>query len=231
MPTLTLDKLYELVLEYFATKIPCISKPVNSITEYIKTNTLELSEAFKQEEFTNINSNAKYAFLLGYLHIQGLVVQKSIDSAFKYFKIAAENGDTLGSLWLGTCYLENIGTPTTHNEGNKKEGIHWYEKSAKSGNYATQSFLAEYYSLLQPNYDPAKVFYWRNLGAESGSQAAQLATARLYVRGKGTNKDLHCALRLYLKSGFFETMKIDLEIKNVNYRRRRCCFLKNIISS
>ncbi|CAG8761627.1 8579_t:CDS:1, partial [Ambispora leptoticha] len=150
---------------------------------YIKT--LNLSETVKQLqaatiEIPNDNSYTKYLFLLGYFYIHGLGVQKNIDFAFEYFKTAAENGDVLGSLWLGSCYLENIGTPTTNYENNKREGIHWYAKSAKSGNHAAQSFLAEYYT-LQPNYDPVKSFRWRNLGAENGNRAAQLVTARLYI--------------------------------------------------
>ena len=78
------------------------------------------------------NSNAQV--LMGLAYANGWGVGRDLDSAEKWYHIAAENNNPSGQFLLGVYYLSN-------KSDKLNAGIMWLKRSAENGDVSAQEFL------------------------------------------------------------------------------------------
>lgn len=112
--------------------------------------------------------NPDAAYAIGKLLLDGGVITKSVPDAMKYFRIAAEIGNSYAMYQLGRYYMANDDSVNT--EG----AIHWFRMAADCGNAAAQYALGKLYlsgeGLPQ---DKEAAFRWFSQSAEQGNQYAR----------------------------------------------------------
>ncbi len=86
----------------------------------------------------SVLGGSEASFLVGTCYEKGIGVEKDLERAFDYYKVAAENDDPRALEILGTAYLS--GHPYQKDE---QRGIELYEKAALSGNKRCQKYLAD----------------------------------------------------------------------------------------
>jgi TPR repeat protein len=97
---------------------------------------------------------------------------------------------------IGTLYLQGNGVPA-----NTSEAIHWYEKSAKSGNASAAMTLARLYvrgEHLRKDNDIAVTWYEK--AAAIGDAKAMHRLGSIYAKGKIVAKDLNLAVFWFRKA-------------------------------
>ena len=96
---------------------------------------------------------------------------KNYESAFYWFKKAADMGTCSSQRFLGLCYENGNGV-----EKDIEKAIHWYQKAAEAGDSGAQFNLAFCY---EHGHGVEQVFskavYWYQKAAEAGNSSAELA--------------------------------------------------------
>jgi len=116
--------------------------------------------------------------------IDGEVVKKDCNEAFKSYRKSAEQGNAEAQLILGNMYHDGIGT-----EQNSSEALVWYMKSAEQGNAEAQLILGNMYhdgTGTEQNSSEALVWYMKS--AEQGNAEAQFCLANLYYDSENYNQ-------------------------------------------
>jgi hypothetical protein len=102
---------------------------------------------------------------LGSLYFWGICgVPRNQETAFKYFKAAAEQGQSIAELMLADIYDEGTGTAK-----DDAQAAAWYRKAAERGIAVAQNNLGYFYS--RSNFDEAK--RWFAQAADNGDPAAR----------------------------------------------------------
>lgn len=86
----------------------------------------------------SVLGESEASFLVGTCYEKGLGVDKDIERAYDYYKVAAENDDPRALEILGMAYLS--GTMLKKDE---QTGIEFYERAALRGNKRCQKYLAD----------------------------------------------------------------------------------------
>lgn len=136
-------------------------------------------------------------FIMASSYYNGLGVEKSKNTAFKYAKIAAENGHAGAQNLIGMIYYEG----TDIIEKDKELALRWYKKSAKSNEAAAFyniAMLYEHGSAVEQNYNEAFKYYHEasKLGSVSGTNIVGF----FYEHGIGTEKSKMYAFSNYHKA-------------------------------
>jgi TPR repeat protein len=122
--------------------------------------------------------------------------RKNYTEAVKWFRKAAEQGNTNSQMQLGSLYYIGEGVPQDYAESMK-----WYRKAAEQGDAAAQLILGHMYDNkpgVPPDY--AEALKWFRKAAEQGNAEAQSRLARMYHTGKGIPRDYAEALKWYRKA-------------------------------
>ncbi len=90
---------------------------------YNQKNYEEAVECFRKTE-----TFARSKYMLGMCYLLGKSDEKDEKEAVKWFKEAAEQGDTISQLELGECYLFGKGV-----EKDEKEAVKWFKEAAEQG--------------------------------------------------------------------------------------------------
>jgi Sel1 repeat len=116
--------------------------------------------------------------------------------AVKWFRKAAEQGQTDAQYSLGECYYEGNGIAR-----DDKEAVKWFRKAAEQGQADAQYSLGEcYYEGNGVARDNIEAFKWFRKAAEQGQADAQYYIAECYYYGNVLAKDTEEALKLYRKA-------------------------------
>jgi TPR repeat protein len=117
----------------------------------------------------------------------------SEEEAFKWYKLAAEQGDALAQVNLGRCYYDGNGV-----EENYYEAVNWYKLAAEQGDKLAQVNLGRCYydgNGVEENY--CEAVKWYKLAAKQGDADAQNMLGDCYYRGEGVDKNYEEALKWY----------------------------------
>lgn len=125
---------------------------------------------------------------LGYAYINGDgELNHNAKEAFKWFELAARQGNINGQSSLAMCYREGWGVVKDINKAKE-----WFEKSAIQGHLYAANELGE---IFEKEADLDEAFYWYYFGKRE--EKAKYNLARCYEQGIGTTKRLYNAYNLY----------------------------------
>ena len=125
---------------------------------------------------------------LGYAYINGDgELNHDAKEAFKWFELAARQGNINGQSSLAMCYREGWGVVKDINKAKE-----WFEKSAIQGHLYAANELGE---IFEKEADLDEAFYWYYFGKRE--EKAKYNLARCYEQGIGTTKRLYNAYNLY----------------------------------
>ena len=127
----------------------------------------------------------------------GTGVARNRAEAAKWFRKAAEHGDTFAMYQLGWLVRNGDGTP--RNEG---DAVRWFLEAANRGDAPAEESLGEGYMNgaggRTPDYRAA--VYWLERAASKGDGLAQINLGSLYADGKGVPRDWQRARSLFVKA-------------------------------
>lgn len=198
-------------------------------------NSIENTNLYQHAlEYSAKTGNAEAQYRFGDMLYNGDGVQRNLDKAIYWYKLAANNGHNIAQYNLGKIYESgkndadaanwysiaanngnidakfNIATMYETGRGIKKnisEAIKWYKDAAKSGHVYSQFRLGNIYDkgiLAEQNYDEAT--YWYKLASSNGFFIAKNCLADMYLHGRGIKKNPKKAIELLL-----ETVSISAE--------------------
>ena len=119
-------------------------------------------------------------------------VEKNLEEAIKFFRKAADLGNTSAMFHLGDCYMHGEGV-----EQSEAEALKWFIKRQDGDESEGMAHLAYMYSW---DSDYAKSFEWYSKAAELGNAEAVYSLGCCYEEGNGVEKDSAKALEYYLKA-------------------------------
>ena len=142
-------------------------------------------------------ASAEQDFKKGYDYYMGQNgVAQNWETAVKYLKKSAEQGNSDAQFLLGFCYYQGHGVNKDY-----FAAVSWFQKSAEQGHAGAQALLGTCYlegkGVGQDLYAAAN--YIRK-SASQGYADAQLLLGRMYENGNGVNKDLDEALMWFGKA-------------------------------
>ncbi len=117
-------------------------------------------------------------------------------TAFREFRISAEEGDALAQFLLGNMYYNAEGVTKDYFEAAK-----WYEKAAEHGDVVAQFLLGSmYYEGKGVTRDYQEAFKWYKRAAEEGDALAQFLLGTMYYDGKGVTSNYSEAFKWFNKA-------------------------------
>ncbi|OUS36860.1 hypothetical protein A9R00_11340 [Oleispira antarctica] len=124
-------------------------------------------------------------------------VDKNYKIAFKWFKKAADLGDSDAQFNLGVIYTSGKGVQQDY-----KEALYWYKKSADQGHVDAQFNLGIKYEFGEEGFQKnmKQAIYWYQKAADQGNAEAESKLGFLFERGEGVQQDYKEALYWYKKS-------------------------------
>ncbi|CAG8484949.1 490_t:CDS:2 [Ambispora leptoticha] len=195
---------------------------LESVEKYLDTLPITSQNVFEMLVGTmNDDEESEYISMIGFFLENGIGTDKQLEKAFKYYQRGAERKDVFAQMKLGDCYVRGTGIAM-----NLDLAAFWYEQSIKNGDLGIKrkQNLAYYYQNTRPN--PIKAFYWNHSAAKVGHEHSLISTphcfhhansivitARCYLRGIGTKKDVHEAFMWYRKGGLIEWMLADFGLE------------------
>ena len=142
--------------------------------------------------------NADAQFILGqYSGMAGLRsggrgrMHLDLNEAFRWYKLAAEQGHAGAQAELGESYRYGFGV-----QHNKQEAVRWWTLAAEQGHAGAQAELGNAYALeddMPRDYEAA--LRWLRLATDQGDAEGQLILGILYGSGRGVNQDFQEAAR------------------------------------
>ncbi len=136
--------------------------------------------------------NAKAAQKLGDMYDK----MQNYEEAFRYHKIAAEQGEPRSQNDVGFYYEEGQGVPQNYNEA-----IKWYKRASDQNQPNAQSNLGKCYYRgdgVAQNYNEAIKLFEKS--AEQGHLCGMHSLAVCYKFGNGTTRDISKAKELFRKA-------------------------------
>ena len=121
---------------------------------------------------------------------------ENYESAFYWFKKAADMGESTSQRRLGLCYYYGDGV-----EKDIAKAVYWWQRAAEAGKSSAQCNLALcYYNGDGVEKDISKAIHWWQRAAEAGVSNAQFNLAFCYYNGEGVEKDFSKAVYWYQKA-------------------------------
>jgi hypothetical protein len=132
---------------------------------------------------------------LGYMYERGIGVSPNIEKAHSLFLKAAEAGEPTAQYNVAYCYKEGRGTPKDFSKA-----LMWYEKAAAQGDCNALERLGFFYEKgfegVKVDYEKSFKFYQR--AAANGFEIAKIRVARAHFKGRGIEKDVNTAAKLFM---------------------------------
>jgi TPR repeat protein len=142
-----------------------------------------LNEFHPLAEQGNRNAQA----LLGYIYDNGVKngVSRNPQTAYKWYRMAAENGEAQSQIALGRMYWEGRDIPQDYGAA-----LRMFEMAAAQGASGGQTGLGTMYLNgygVDKDYEAARK--WFKLAADQGNGFAQLQLGHIYYEGTGVSQD------------------------------------------
>ncbi|MBQ7456383.1 MAG: sel1 repeat family protein [Desulfovibrio sp.] len=143
------------------------------------------------------NGNATAQILVGRCYENGLGVPQNMETAAKWYALAAEQNNPQAMVLLGYCYEHGLGVPK-----DTAKTVSLMEGAANKGSAEAQFNVAMYYNLGK--YGKAKdfnaSFAWAKRSADQGYAEAERYVGACYENGIGTPVDLALAKEWFAKA-------------------------------
>lgn len=128
------------------------------------------------------------AFLLGRLYEQGVGVEQSAYNSFKYYQMAADEGQAQAGVKVGRIYL--TGNKELSIDRDYEAAIKYFEIGAMAAWPESQFMLADMYRRgLGVPADRTEGLRWLILAAKKKYAPSHLALASIYFEGEGVLMD------------------------------------------
>lgn len=135
-------------------------------------------------------------YALGMAYLKGIGQPADITEAFRFFRLAADQGHTDSLLMTGRMLMAGEGC-----EKNEQAGLALAEKAANTAESRPVLFMGRYYYGNKLGMrDAAQAFAWFRLGAMMGTPEAQYWLGRMYYEGKGVPTDYNRAIQWLMTS-------------------------------
>jgi len=167
---------------------------ISSIIPPNPAKVLELSAEFDpMTRKQGISSSSHEQLILGYLNYHGMGCNKNMNEAVRWFRLAAEQGNSPAQQLLGECYENGEGV-----DQDIAEAMKWYRLSADEGNPIAQYQLGLRYQYGRGvDLDLGEGLKWHRIAADQGYFAAQYHLGECYKKGEGVDQDIAEAMRWY----------------------------------
>lgn len=153
-------------------------------------------EAAKEEWHDKIllnNGNRDAQYELAMLYEQGNCVPKRVDEAFKYYKMAADQGHIHALLQVGFLYEYGPGV-----DKDIKQAFKYYKLAAKKGEINGQRNVGLCYEEgAGVARNLKKAAEWYQQAANNGLIGGKWQLGSCYEHGKGVDQDINKAIKLY----------------------------------
>ena len=111
--------------------------------------------------------------LTAWLYYKGNTLPEDHELAFKYYRMAADNGDEKSLYWLGFLAYEN---------GDYKDALEYFKKSARGGETASMVWVGSLYrSGKGCAKDYTKAMLWYKRAADKGNPEAMNNLSMMYA--------------------------------------------------
>ena len=144
----------------------------------------------------------KREYDLGNKYFNGDGVEIDIKEAVKWYKKAADTGNTDAQYILGEIYYYGFGI-----EEDEEEGLKWLRKSSEQGNADAQLILGRHYNCDDENNNTEEALKWYSKAAEQGNEEAVVEYGNLlnklgdiYYNGSGVERDYFKATEYFRKA-------------------------------
>ena len=120
------------------------------------------------------------------------------EEAFRWYRLAADQGDADGAFYLGRMYEEGRGVDEDANLG-----YLWYRRAADQGHAGGQFYLGQMYEHglgVGVDIDNGQAVRWYRVSAEQGHAQAQSVLGAMYEDGKGLDRNLEEAFGWYRRA-------------------------------
>ncbi|SFE87978.1 double zinc ribbon domain-containing protein [Succiniclasticum ruminis] len=128
-------------------------------------------------------------------YAQRLEEKGNLESAFQWYRKAAEQGDIEAQYHVGYMYDYGVGIGKNH-----KEAVVWYKKAAELGHAQAQCNLALIYDSGGRLGNREEAISWYKKAAEQGVRKAQFILGSKYEKGHVVTKDYKEAFKWYKKA-------------------------------
>jgi len=130
---------------------------------------------------------------LGKLHWKPNSASRDLAEAGRWFRKAAEAGNSTGMVLLGDMYSAGEGLPR-----NYTEAARWFQQAAEAGDRNGMENLAHmYYNGHGVPKDASRAVTWYSKASSAGNANATYRLATLYENGLGVEKNRGQAIALY----------------------------------
>jgi len=118
----------------------------------------------------------------------------------RYFRMAAEKGNSTAAYKLGEAYEEGIGVPK-----DPVQALHWYRRAAEQGDKHAELRIGYFYQKgIAVSRDPVAAVQWYRLSAAKNNIWAYHMLAFMLADGEGLLKDQKLA-KAYLEKSLPQT--------------------------
>lgn len=142
------------------------------------------------------NGDVTAQFYLAIAYSNGNGVAANQNEAFKWMRLAAQQGMARAQRNLGAMLQDGLGTAT-----NEDEAVVWFQKAAQQNDAAAQMKLGWMYengvSVSQDYIEAIRLF---RLAADQGNALAQSNLGLIYDQGLGVPPNVHEAINWYQKA-------------------------------
>ena len=174
----------------------------------IKLQTQEAINAYHDEEYAKAFSSAQKAdkdnpaiqYILGWCCLYGKGIETDSDTALKWFRKAAEQGNADAQYEFGKSFAIIFDKRLRKKE--ELEGVAWLRKAAEQGQKEAQYYLGHYLMWYYDTRDTSKDIQtegvdWLHRAAEKGHVKAQSLLAYSYWAGDGVERNYVKAVKWY----------------------------------
>ncbi len=164
-----------------------IQETLAEVSAEVQAATKDLHQASPVElEKHAVSGDPVAQYLLGRAYADGKGVGKSIDDAIKWYRLAAEQGDTPSLDMLGALYFSGDGVAK-----DIRQARQFFQRSAELGSaIGAYSIGYMFFHGHGVEKDSKEAFRWFLQSANGGHGASQYQVALQYWNGEGVEKNL-----------------------------------------
>lgn len=140
--------------------------------------------------------DARAQWRLGGAYELGRGVERDADTAYRWYRAAADQGFIPAMQPLGRLYLTGTGTAQ-----DADTAYALFREAAEAGNLRAKIALARLYqdADLAPDYDPVRAVHWFRRAAQRDDNNGVRGLSNAYLHGNGVERDPTQALRIYVE--------------------------------
>ena len=152
-----------------------------SAQDSLSVSCVDVNLLSPSKDLTRCAEQAKAHYVLALRYAAGVGVPEDDAEAFRWYRLAAEEGHAEAQSVLGFKYANGVDVPE-----DDAEAARWYRLAAEQGNTAAQFNLGlMYYNGEGVPEGDAEAARWYRLAAEQGNTAAQFNLGGMYAGGIG----------------------------------------------